>query len=185
MGALLQKENHCWERQAEVPMVQQRLNARLLVTGTISFRIREPKADCPLPPPHQPQMQVVWEHSFQLCLQKTSRKVRVMLPIHCLDRQQFCYQKLWQNAAEFSSAPRGAVGHRTQLGWVLWFYLDKQKVREQGDGNTAARCALVVFRFWPNHSQGRHVSCGAGNSLRRPPARGLGTRTTRELVRNL
>lgn len=42
----------------------------------------------------------------------------MMLPIHYLDRQQFCCQKLGQNTVEYSSVPRGVAGHQTERAFI-------------------------------------------------------------------
>lgn len=39
---------------------------------------------------------------------------------------------------------------------------------------------LVLFRFGLNHNQGSKVNCRAGNSWKRLPERGLGTRIIRK-----
>lgn len=64
------------------------------------LQLSEPRAGCPLAHPRQPQKQVVWERCSQQYLQKTSCKIGVMLPIHCVDAEQSCRRDLLQNAAE-------------------------------------------------------------------------------------
>lgn len=65
-----------------------------------------------------------------------------MLPIHCLDGQQFCCQELLQSADESSSAPRGVVGHRTQC---VFSQTKGQKTRRQQHSSQVCAVCLHVL----------------------------------------